>query len=80
MKQGYLDAFAPVQPDLDSLVMSSSELDVIFSLDGVFFFFAVVFFADTMGRRGHVGSKGSTGGCSYVRVGSITGSPLCMSG
>lgn len=78
---------APAQPDPDGLVVSSSELDVIFSfdgvifsLDGVFFFFPVVFFAGTRRRGGHLGSRGSACGCVYVRVGSIAISPLLMSG
>lgn len=79
-KQGYLDAFAPAQPDPDGLVVSSSELDVIFNFDGVFFFFPVVFFAGTRRRGGHLGSRGSACGCLYVRVGSIAISPLLMSG
>lgn len=48
MKQGYLGAFAPAQTDPSGLMVSSSELDVIFSFDGVFFFFEVVFFADSV--------------------------------
>lgn len=98
MKQGYLDASAPAQPDPDpdpdGLMASSSELGVIFSLDGVFFFlFACVFasvFIGWLGRRrfgsrAHVDFResvhcgGCPGGCSSVRFGSITISPLFMS-
>jgi hypothetical protein len=50
-KQGYLDAFAPAQADPDGpATTSSSELGVILSLDGVFFF-AVAFLADARGGR-----------------------------
>lgn len=80
MKQGYLDAFAPAQPDLNGLLVSSSELDVIFSFDGVFFFFEVVFFAGAVGRCSHAGTRGPEGGggCLYVRFESVTISPLLL--
>lgn len=52
----------PAQPDPSGLMVSSSELDVIFSFDGVFFFFEVVFLADAVEWRGHAGTRGSEGG------------------
>lgn len=62
-------------------MVSSSELDVIRSLDGVFFFFVAVFLTDAVGRCGkNGGSRGAPGGCSYVLLGSTTVSPLSMSG
>lgn len=50
-------------------MVSSSELDVIFSFDDVFFFFGVVFLADAVWARD---SRNGPGGCWYLTHGEIT--------